>query len=148
MILVMNTHIKRLTEEASRLSPTERAELVEHLLATLDKPDPEIDRLWVEECERRLDAYLDGKLAVIGNRGTVLQSGRFVTELEPPVFMSGTGLRVPFKGVVNHTYEFQASTNFMNWTRLLTFTNLTERGELMDLEALQLPQRFYRLVEP
>ena len=62
MILVMNTHIKRLTEEASRLSPTERAELVEHLLATLDKPDPEIDRLWVKECERRLDAYLDGKL--------------------------------------------------------------------------------------
>ena len=62
MILVMNTHIKRLTEEASRLSPTDRAELVAHLLATLDKPDPEIDRLWVEECERRLDAYLDGKL--------------------------------------------------------------------------------------
>jgi len=34
--------------------------LVERLLATLDKPDPEVDRAWAEESERRLDAYLRG----------------------------------------------------------------------------------------
>jgi hypothetical protein len=30
------------------------------LLATLDRPDPEIDREWAEESERRLDSYLQG----------------------------------------------------------------------------------------
>jgi hypothetical protein len=31
------------------------------LLATLDRPDPEIDRAWVDEAERRLDSYLQGE---------------------------------------------------------------------------------------
>ena len=30
------------------------------MLATLDKPDPEVDRAWADESERRLDAYLRG----------------------------------------------------------------------------------------
>jgi len=56
----MNTSITSITEEAERLPAADRVRLVEHLLATLDKPDPEIDRAWAEESERRLDAYLRG----------------------------------------------------------------------------------------
>ena len=48
-------------EEVDRLSAADRIKLVEHLLATLDKPDPEIDGAWVEESERRLDAYSRGE---------------------------------------------------------------------------------------
>ena len=56
----MNTSITSLAEEAERLPAADRIRLVEHLLATLDKPDPEVDRVWAEESERRLDAYLRG----------------------------------------------------------------------------------------
>jgi putative addiction module component (TIGR02574 family) len=56
----MNTRIRAITEEAARLPASDRVRLVEHLLATLDKPDSEIDRAWVEESERRLDSYLRG----------------------------------------------------------------------------------------
>jgi hypothetical protein len=35
--------------------------LIEQLLAAFGKPDPEVDRAWAEECERRLDRYLRGE---------------------------------------------------------------------------------------
>jgi putative addiction module component (TIGR02574 family) len=57
----MNTRITSIAEEAERLTAADRIRLVEHLLATLDKPDPEVDRAWAEESERRLDSYLRGE---------------------------------------------------------------------------------------
>jgi hypothetical protein len=57
----MNRSITSIVEEAERLPAAGCARLVEHLLATLDKPDPEVDRAWAEESERRLDAYLRGE---------------------------------------------------------------------------------------
>jgi putative addiction module component (TIGR02574 family) len=56
----MNTRIASIAEEAERLPAADRVMLVERLLATLDKPDPEVDRAWAAESERRLDAYLRG----------------------------------------------------------------------------------------
>jgi len=41
----------------------DRIRLVERLLATLDRPEPDIDAAWAEESERRLDAYLSGETA-------------------------------------------------------------------------------------
>jgi putative addiction module component (TIGR02574 family) len=61
----MNTRIREITEEAERLPAPDRVRLVEHLLATLDKPDSEIDRAWAEESERRLDSYLRGETAAL-----------------------------------------------------------------------------------
>jgi putative addiction module component (TIGR02574 family) len=57
----MNTRTTLIAEEAERLPAADRIKLVEHLLTTLDKPDPEIDQAWVEESERRLDAHLRGE---------------------------------------------------------------------------------------
>lgn len=56
----MNERVKKLTEEAAKLTPLERTELVEEILASLSETDPEIDRAWAEVCEQRLDAYLRG----------------------------------------------------------------------------------------
>ena len=42
---------------ALKLDPTERFKLVDEVLHSLDHPDPEIDRIWLEEAERRLAAY-------------------------------------------------------------------------------------------
>ena len=51
-----------LVEQALKLAPAERFDLVDQVLHSLDKPDPEIDRLWIEEAQRRLSAYRAGKV--------------------------------------------------------------------------------------
>ena len=53
---------QELIKEALKLQPTERFELVDSVLHSLDHPDPEIDRVWIEEAERRLAAYRAGKV--------------------------------------------------------------------------------------
>ncbi|WP_415036243.1 addiction module protein [Azonexus sp.] len=52
-------------EIALRLKASERYELLEMLQKSLDKPDTEVDHVWIEEAERRLQAYREGKLEVI-----------------------------------------------------------------------------------
>ena len=56
----MNARATSLAEEAERLPPADRIEIVERLLNSLDKPDPVIDKAWADESERRLDEYLAG----------------------------------------------------------------------------------------
>ena len=48
--------------QAIKLKPTERFDLVEKILHSLDHPNPEIDRIWQEEAEKRLAAYRAGKI--------------------------------------------------------------------------------------
>jgi len=51
--------------EALTLRPFEKAQLIDKLLASLDKSDPEIDKLWTKEAEDRIDAYDQGKIKAI-----------------------------------------------------------------------------------
>jgi putative addiction module component (TIGR02574 family) len=60
----MNDQVRRLTQEARRLPPAERAQLIENLLASLDEPDARIDAAWVEEAERRLQLVDNGEMPV------------------------------------------------------------------------------------
>jgi putative addiction module component (TIGR02574 family) len=53
---------RELIEQALKLDPTERLELVDRVLHSLDHPDPTDDRIWIEEAERRLAAYRAGKV--------------------------------------------------------------------------------------
>jgi putative addiction module component (TIGR02574 family) len=50
---------------AAKLAPSDRLQLVETILATLDKPDPEIAAAWASEAEERLAAYRRGELAAV-----------------------------------------------------------------------------------
>jgi len=52
-------------KEALTLSPSEKAQLIDKLISTLDKPDKEIDELWAKEAENRIDAYDQGKIKAI-----------------------------------------------------------------------------------
>jgi len=52
-------------KETLRLSPFEKAQLIDKLISTLDKPDKEIDELLAKEAEDRIDAYDQGKLKAI-----------------------------------------------------------------------------------
>lgn len=56
---------KKILEEALALPPTGKAELVDCLLASLDAPDKEIDQLWMEEVESRIDAYERGEMKAL-----------------------------------------------------------------------------------
>ncbi len=55
-----------LLEEALSLPPAERAQLAEQILTSLDLGEPgEIDALWAQEAEERLDAFEQGQLKAI-----------------------------------------------------------------------------------
>ena len=47
------------------LSPQEKSLIIEELLKSLDKPDAEIDKLWKQESEARIDAYEKGQLKAV-----------------------------------------------------------------------------------
>jgi putative addiction module component (TIGR02574 family) len=59
------TTADHILEEALTLSPAEKAQLIDKLISTLDKPDKEIDELWAGEAEDRIDAYDKGKIKAI-----------------------------------------------------------------------------------
>ena len=52
-------------KEALTLKPSEKAQLIDKLLSSLDKSDKEIDKLWAKEAEDRIDAYDLGKIKAI-----------------------------------------------------------------------------------
>lgn len=58
----MNERVKRLSEEIRKLPPEEQADLIDELIVlTYRTPDPEIDRAWAEEAERRWARYQSGQ---------------------------------------------------------------------------------------
>ena len=57
--------LDHLAKKAMELKPVERIRLVEALLYSLDKPDPDIEQSWVVEAEARYKAYKRGELEAI-----------------------------------------------------------------------------------
>lgn len=49
-------------EQVLKLKPEEKFMVVEGILKSLDEPDRELDGIWAEEAEKRLNAYREGKL--------------------------------------------------------------------------------------
>ena len=54
--------VNQLAKKAIGLTPTERIRLVEAILYSLDKPDPDIEESWIAESEARYEAYKRGEL--------------------------------------------------------------------------------------
>jgi hypothetical protein len=52
-------------EQASQLTAHEKLEVVDALLASMDKPDPQIDQLWAIAAEDRLAAYRRGEIKAL-----------------------------------------------------------------------------------
>lgn len=61
----MGTTAEKILKEALNLPATERAAVAEELLSSLDKPDPEIDQLWAQEAEARIDAADRGQIKTV-----------------------------------------------------------------------------------
>jgi len=56
---------KELLDEAMKLKPQDRISLVEILIQSLDEPNERLDEIWVQEAEKRLEAYRQGRLGAI-----------------------------------------------------------------------------------
>ena len=54
--------IDQLAKKVIGLRPIERIRLVEAILYSLDKPDPDVEKSWVAESEARYEAYKRGEL--------------------------------------------------------------------------------------
>ena len=62
----MTVQTQQVLEKAIHLPLVERAELVEQILSSFDRPSrEEIDALWAKEAEDRIDAYDQGKIKAI-----------------------------------------------------------------------------------
>ena len=53
---------QELINSALKLPPVERFALIDELLHSLDRPDLELDRIWLEEAEQRLAAHRSGQI--------------------------------------------------------------------------------------
>lgn len=54
-----------LQDKTLNLNPIDKIHLVEILLESLDNPDPQIEKTWVKESEKRYNAYKAGKIEAI-----------------------------------------------------------------------------------
>jgi len=62
----MSKQASQLLEDALSLSPAERAQLAEQILTSLDLAEQsEIDALWAQEAEERLEAFEHGQLKAV-----------------------------------------------------------------------------------
>jgi putative addiction module component (TIGR02574 family) len=57
--------VDKLAAEIHDLPDIEKLRLVDAILADLDKPDPEIDRVWAEEARKRWVAYKAGRATTV-----------------------------------------------------------------------------------
>lgn len=57
--------INKLAQQAIALQPAERIKLVEAILYSLDKPNPEIEKSWIAESEARYEAYKRGEIDAV-----------------------------------------------------------------------------------
>lgn len=62
---------QELLKSALQLDPDERFALADEILHSLDNPDPRIDRLWIEEAQRRLTAFRRGEVQGIAAEDVV-----------------------------------------------------------------------------
>lgn len=58
----MKATIEKMSEEVRQLPDMEKLALVEEILGQLDRPDPEVDKAWVEEVRQRRKAFQEGRM--------------------------------------------------------------------------------------
>jgi putative addiction module component (TIGR02574 family) len=61
----MSSKSDELEQEIKALPDLDKMRLVEAILGDLDRPDPEIDRIWAEEARKRWAAYKAGRAQTV-----------------------------------------------------------------------------------
>ncbi|MBL4773700.1 MAG: addiction module protein [Alcanivoracaceae bacterium] len=61
----MTNAANAIINQALELSSSERADVAEKLLLSLDEPDPCIDKIWSKEADARIEAYERGEIEAV-----------------------------------------------------------------------------------
>jgi len=72
----MAKNVDKLAEEIRDLPDVEKLRLLDAILTDLDKPDPEIDRIWAEEARKRWAAYKAGKVPIVSYESVMAKHRR------------------------------------------------------------------------
>jgi len=72
----MAKSVDKLAKEIHELPDVEKLRLVDAILTDLDKPDPEIDRVWAEEARKRWAAYKSGKVPSVSYESVMAKHRR------------------------------------------------------------------------
>ncbi len=54
--------LAKIIDEALHLKPQDRYVIIENLVKSLNEPNSEVDKAWMEESVKRLDAYKKGEM--------------------------------------------------------------------------------------
>lgn len=58
------------------LPDIEKLRLVDEILTQLDKPDPELDRIWADEARKRWEAYKAGRIKTVSYKDVMMPHRR------------------------------------------------------------------------
>jgi len=61
----MTSKTEELSKKIEELPDTEKAMLVDVILAKLDQPDAELEKLWADEAAKRWSAFKEGRLKTL-----------------------------------------------------------------------------------
>lgn len=61
----MSDSIASVLKQVLQLKASERAAIAEQILLSLDVPNPEIDAVWAQEADARIEAYERGEIESI-----------------------------------------------------------------------------------
>ena len=64
-MISMSTNADKLVSEIRGLPDSEKLRLVDAILSDLNKPDPEIDRVWANEARKRWAVYKEGRIPTV-----------------------------------------------------------------------------------
>ncbi len=62
-------NIQEILKEALNMPPNEKTLLIDGLLASFDEPDLNLDAIWKTEIDKRVSAYISGKLKTVPYTG-------------------------------------------------------------------------------
>jgi putative addiction module component (TIGR02574 family) len=72
----MAKSVDKLAKEIHELPDVEKLRLVDAILTDLDKPDPEIDKVWAEEARKRWAEYKAGKVPTVSYESVMAKHRR------------------------------------------------------------------------
>jgi len=61
----MAAMVRDIVTQVSSMPDADKLQLVDLILRQLDKPDPEIDRVWAKEARKRWQAYKAGTIETV-----------------------------------------------------------------------------------
>jgi len=73
----MNATLEQIAREALLLTPAQRAELADFLVESLESTPPdEVQRLWIEEANKRLEEVRSGKVKTVPGEDVLAEARR------------------------------------------------------------------------